>query len=260
MRKNEEDENRVSSVKNNKIFLLMISIILLSITATVVAQYGDGNEMEIAVGKLYEEKNVEIECKGGIALELTQSFLLDRNQRKSLAEEEIIVASAEQPREVSTRNAPPRNNRNNSATEYAHTKEPIIEPNIEQPQILPEFTYINARGMLSLINAERANHGLQPLIWSDSLTASARIRAREITVSFSHTRPDGRLWNTVGTSVNGENLAARQRTLEIAFRAWMESPSHRENILRPDFRSVGIVGLHSPNTEHTYYWVQLFGR
>jgi len=114
--------------------------------------------------------------------------------------------------------------------------------------------------MLSLINEARANYGLQPLMWSDSLTASARIRSREIAVSFSHTRPDGRSWHTVGASVAGENIAARQRTSEVAFRAWMESPSHRANILRADFTTVGVAGVNIPGSENTYHWVQLFGR
>jgi len=224
----------------------MIAITILSVVviATVAAQYNNG--IETGHNKLYGERDTKDEEKN---LEINY----EEENDYEVVEQEIIVAVAERPREVTTRNAPPRNN--NEALSLL-IEEPIAEPIEEQSQII----YMDASGMLSLVNAERANYGLHPLVWSHSLTESARIRASEITVLFSHTRPDGRAWNTVGNSVNGENIAARQRTIEIAFRAWMESPSHRENILSHDFRSIGISGVHSPSTEHTYYWVQLFGR
>jgi len=248
----------------------MISVILLLAVEMGVVQYGANNRIGIAYNELYEEEDTKDEEKN---IEMDYEEEEKAKNDYELVKEQTVVASAERSREVSTRQA---SSRNNNASSSLPIEKPIVEQSQEKPQEQsqekpqeepreepaeqPQSTYIDARAMLRLINAERANHGLEPLAWSNSLTESARIRAREITVLFSHTRPDGRPWNTVGASINGENIAARQITIEIAFRAWMESPSHRENILRPDFRTIGIAGLHNPNTEHGYYWVQLFRR
>jgi len=234
----------------------MISITLLSTVATIAVQNIDNNEIELP----YEDEYVKNEREESVETDYEDQIETEYEP----VEEEQIVASAQEPREEITNNVQPRNNnvqaRNTSALEYLPVEEAIVEQAQEQHQPLPQSMHMDARAMLSLINDERANHGLQPLIWSDSLTASARIRAEEITVLFSHTRPDGRRWSTVGAGVAGENIAARQRTVAIAFTAWMQSPSHRDNILNDTFRTVGIAGLNSPGTEHTYYWVQLFGR
>lgn len=48
-----------------------------------------------------------------------------------------------------------------------------------------------AREELGLINNERANAGLSPLEMSPSLQEVAMLRAAEISVSFSHTHPNG---------------------------------------------------------------------
>ena len=46
--------------------------------------------------------------------------------------------------------------------------------------------------VLNLCNAQRAAYGLAPLSWDASnLAPGAAVRAQEITVVFSHTRPDG---------------------------------------------------------------------
>ena len=47
-----------------------------------------------------------------------------------------------------------------------------------------------AQDMLALINAERAKAGVAPLKWSNSIENSANLRAAELTVYYSHTRPN----------------------------------------------------------------------
>ncbi|MBM3231045.1 CAP domain-containing protein [Candidatus Peregrinibacteria bacterium] len=51
----------------------------------------------------------------------------------------------------------------------------------------------------------------------------------------------------------GENLAKGQLSVEQVIEDWMNSPRHRENILRPEFAEIGI-GLFGD------FWVQEFGR
>jgi len=113
-----------------------------------------------------------------------------------------------------------------------------------------------------LTNIERSNAGLSNLGRNQPLTQTALVRAREIMTLFSHTRPDGRdcftafVENNVQYRQAGENLAAGQRTAAEAVRSWMESPGHRENIVKADFANMG-VGV-TMDDEGRIYWTQTF--
>ena len=113
-----------------------------------------------------------------------------------------------------------------------------------------------ARAVLDLVNQQRAAAGLPALSWNDTLAESAGIRATEIVVNWSHTRPDGSEWWTAGAQTEmGENLAYGQSSAEQAMTEWMNSPGHAENILRSSFTTMG-VSCYVCNG--TYYWVQHF--
>ena len=106
-------------------------------------------------------------------------------------------------------------------------------------------------------NAERAKNGLSALRVDADLTAAAKIRAKEIAEVFDHVRPDGSSWYTVSSKAAGENLAAGQKSASSVVDAWMNSSSHRDNILNESFSSVGIACVQVGGVN---YWVQLFGR
>ena len=104
------------------------------------------------------------------------------------------------------------------------------------------------------LNAVRARHGLRPLRWDWRLWAGAQRMARDVTRQrfFTHVTPDGRnLVDRVraagylrgGRWSVGENLAwghgALSSPLAIVI-GWMQSASHRRNVLDPDFSDVGI--------------------
>lgn len=112
--------------------------------------------------------------------------------------------------------------------------------------------------VLKLVNEERAAHSLQPLKMDKDLKKAAKIRSKEVTTVFSHTRPDGSRCFTVCSKANAENLAAGQKTPEKVVTAWMNSPGHRKNILNPNY---SIIGISYKKTDNGYktYWVQLFG-
>ena len=117
-----------------------------------------------------------------------------------------------------------------------------------------------AREVLELVNKERAKRGVAPLRLSQALMDGAAIRAKELTQSFSHTRPDGRDCLTIIPSYTaaGENIAAGQRTPEDVVASWMQSPGHRENILDADFTEIGIGHAFQSGSMFGHYWVQLF--
>ena len=113
--------------------------------------------------------------------------------------------------------------------------------------------------LFNLVNDERTRNGLEPLSWSSALAADAAVRAQEISVSFSHTRPDGTEWWTVDPDrMYGENLASGQSTAQEVFTSWMNSPGHKANILG-SFSTCGFALYYGGDAGSTYYWVQEFG-
>ena len=113
--------------------------------------------------------------------------------------------------------------------------------------------------LFNLVNDARAEQGLQPLSWSSALAADAAVRAQEITVSFSHTRPDGSDWWTVDPDrMYGENLASGQQSAQEVFNSWWASPGHKANILG-DYTTCGFALYYGGDAGSTYYWVQEFG-
>lgn len=101
--------------------------------------------------------------------------------------------------------------------------------------------------MLELVNQERAQAGLAPLVADPELTAVARQHSSDMFARsyFSHYTPEGntpfdRMQNArVRFLTAGENLALAP-TLPIAHTGLMNSPGHRANILRPTFGRIGI--------------------
>ena len=115
--------------------------------------------------------------------------------------------------------------------------------------------------VLQLVNMERAKVGAPPLRLAPDLMECAAIRAEEITEEFSHTRPDGSDCFTVMENRGrtcGENIAAGHGTAEETVDQWMNSEGHRENILDPKYRELGVGYAYSEYSMYHHYWVQLF--
>lgn len=115
--------------------------------------------------------------------------------------------------------------------------------------------------VLDLVNAERAKYGLAPLAWdSVNLGPGAAVRAQEISVYFSHTRPDGSSCFTAVTNPGalGENIAAGQRSPQEVMNSWMNSSGHRANILNQRYTRLGVGYFYNPSAPYRYYWVQMF--
>lgn len=109
--------------------------------------------------------------------------------------------------------------------------------------------------VLELVNKERAKYSLNSLTLDENLMNAADIRASELKKSFSHNRPDGSSFSTVSSKAYGENIAAGYKTPKEVVTGWMNSQGHRENILNPNYDTIGIGYLKSGSS----YWVQLFG-
>lgn len=114
------------------------------------------------------------------------------------------------------------------------------------------------QNVIAIVNNERASAGLCELTYNENLQQAAVIRAEEISKYFSHTRPNGEEWWTVDESnVYGENLAKGFSSAQGVFDAWMGSSLHKENILFPDFKTIGVARYETEDGR--IYWCQLFG-
>ena len=115
--------------------------------------------------------------------------------------------------------------------------------------------------VIRLTNIERAKVGSAPLQYHEGLQKAAMVRAKEISISFSHTRPDGRKLSTaldeagVGGS-SGENIAAVFRTPADVVEGWMNSQGHQVTMLSSRSAYIG-VGIYQ-DEKGIYYWVQDF--
>ena len=115
--------------------------------------------------------------------------------------------------------------------------------------------------VLRLVNKERAKVGANPLVFAKDLAASAYVRAVELPQKFSHTRPNGTKCFTAMPQrghILGENLAGGQTSPKQVVQAWMDSKTHRENILNKQFTELGVVYYYQPNSQYKHYWVQHF--
>lgn len=132
---------------------------------------------------------------------------------------------------------------------------------IQALELEPNF----ADQILHLVNAERAKVGAGPLRIAGDLEAAAMLRARELTVKFSHERPNGKDCDTAvrdkGRGI-GENIAAGHPTAKQVMESWMKSSGHRRNILDPLYREIGIGAALKKDDPNQWgiYWVQLFRR
>jgi uncharacterized protein YkwD len=129
---------------------------------------------------------------------------------------------------------------------------------------------VQERAMLCLVNRARANRGLEPLAAPDSLARAADRKSADILrcEEFSHSAcgRDPEYWpQRFGYSgCVGENIAysiGAAATPRAIFRLWMNSPGHRENILRGSYDDIGI-GVRIGEIDgyrNAHVWTQQFG-
>lgn len=115
-------------------------------------------------------------------------------------------------------------------------------------------------------NATKKVCSLKPLNYSAELEGYAKIRAKEIAESYSHTRPDGTSCFTVFGKdylAMAENIAKGQTSAFQVFTDWQETDNayegqgHRRNMLTESCDSIGVACFEIDGVK---YWVQEFGR
>ena len=121
-----------------------------------------------------------------------------------------------------------------------------------------------AAEVVRIVNEERARYGIGPVRHDIAYQYCADIRAEELTRHFSHTRPNGRAWNTaleesgLSNLYMAENIAMGYATPAQVVAGWMSSDGHRANILNGTYNHL-MVGCRQ-GSDGALYWVQLFTR
>lgn len=124
------------------------------------------------------------------------------------------------------------------------------------------------KDIVALTNAERAGAGDGILAENAQLDAAAAAKAADMAKQdyFSHVGPDGKQpWDWIAAAgydyqYAGENLAVRFVDSRDVVDAWMASPTHRANIIKPVYTEVGVgvaQGLYKGDP--ATYVVQYFG-
>jgi hypothetical protein len=102
--------------------------------------------------------------------------------------------------------------------------------------------------IIALTNERRSAAQLQTLAPSSALSKAALRKAEDMARKgyFSHRGPDGKEpWGWIVEAGYrytraGENLAVRFTESGQVVEAWMASPSHRANILKPNYSEIGV--------------------
>jgi uncharacterized protein YkwD len=123
------------------------------------------------------------------------------------------------------------------------------------------------QAVLELTNEARAKEKLPPLKFNAVLTQCARAhstnqaRQKKMAHELDGKSPSDRVEASgYDYQICGENVAFTSPPLRVKtiFKAWMESPHHRSNILDKDFTEIGIGVIQLKDNED-FYLTQVFG-
>lgn len=137
------------------------------------------------------------------------------------------------------------------------------------PGVLGYASDISVNKLLSASNEERRKAGVEPLRLNKNLTLAAQKKAEHMFTHnyWAHVAPDGtEPWTFIlDTSYDyvfaGENLAKNFNDSQDVVTAWYNSPSHRDNLLSPNYDEMGFAVMNGTlDGYETTLVVQFFGR
>lgn len=131
-----------------------------------------------------------------------------------------------------------------------------------------QYASVLAGVLVDLANDDRADNRLDGLTINPVLTEAAQLKANDMAAKgyFAHTSPEGvdpwHWFDEVGYeySYAGENLAVDFNDSSAVNTAWMNSPTHRANLLDQHYTEIGIAtaeGFYQGRP--TTFVVQAFG-
>ena len=127
---------------------------------------------------------------------------------------------------------------------------------------------VSPEAIVDLTNQNREEFGIGGLEKNDLLTLAAQLKAFDMAEKgyFSHTSPEGITpwywFNLVRYNYShaGENLAVNFTDSYDIDKAWMESPTHKKNIINAKFDEIGVgTAVGEYKGKEVIFVVQLFG-
>ena len=139
-------------------------------------------------------------------------------------------------------------------TEYGYASDTInidVEPDPE----------VYARQVLEETNKVRAKYNSAPLVLHPTMQKAAIARAKELSVKYSHIRPNGTSGITIGqefgvAGIFTENIAMGQGSPKEVVTDWESSSGHLVAMIDDTAKTLG-VGFYKGD-DGVYYWCQLF--
>ncbi|OGM16930.1 hypothetical protein A2V61_04210 [Candidatus Woesebacteria bacterium RBG_19FT_COMBO_47_8] len=117
------------------------------------------------------------------------------------------------------------------------------------PRILGYAANISPDEIIRLTNEKRVQNGLAPLSLNSTLSQAAQAKGADMLNKdyWAHVAPDGtqpwKFFTDFGYRYRyaGENLARDFTNPASSVDAWMASPSHKENLLSPKYKEIGVA-------------------
>ena len=133
-----------------------------------------------------------------------------------------------------------------------------------QAEILAQ---VNARRAAGAVCGARKMPAAGSLAWNAQLQHAATLHTHNManTGVYSHTGSYGltlpQRANAAGYdySLLGENIDAQRTSVQAAIHSWMSSPHHCENIMRTQFRDVGVSCVSNSASQWGNYWTMELG-
>lgn len=137
-----------------------------------------------------------------------------------------------------------------------------------KPGVLGISSNIDQKKLIELTNIEREKKGLGKVSENEALDKAANLKAQNMFAEnyWAHFAPSGKTpWDFIlGSGYHftfaGENLAKNFYSSDEVVKAWMNSPTHRDNLLNTNYKDIGIAVVEGTlNGQKTTLVVQEFG-
>lgn len=139
---------------------------------------------------------------------------------------------------------------------------------VQFPQILGYASQISPAEIVRLTNEQRQASGEGPVKLDEALSAAAARKAADMIARgyWAHVSPSGtQPWSFITDAgyqyrYAGENLARDFADPASVVAAWMDSPTHRENLLNAKYQDIGVAVIDGKlGDRETTLVVQMFG-
>jgi uncharacterized protein YkwD len=144
----------------------------------------------------------------------------------------------------------------------------VLDHTVKKDKFTKEVSKNIELMVYDLTNSIRVRNGEDVLSWSSSAAKAARKHSKDMAARnfFDHINPEGqspgeRLQTEgISYSTNGENIIAGFGTAIISTNGWYNSTGHRDNLLNPNYRYLGVGFTYDPESRYSTYITQNFYR